>query len=234
MSRVEHLSEDVTLYLGDCRDLLPGLEFDAVVSDPPYGIGWTRGVNKARGSKSHAGILNDHDTSARDAVLDAAGGRPAVLFGSFYAKFPESLKQILVWQKPADSGLVGSVTGFRRDAEPIFLCGKWPQRNCEASSVIRSNGGQAAIVSETGHPHTKPVPLMYQLVKLTPGNVILDPFMGSGTTGVACVQAGRSFIGVELEPRYFDIACRRLADVLRRPRLDLAPVAKPVQEAMQL
>jgi DNA modification methylase len=58
--------------------------------------------------------------------------------------------------------------------------------------------------------------------------------MGSGTTGVACAQLGRSFIGIELEPRYFDIACRRIADELKRPRLNLTPAPKPVQEAMQL
>jgi DNA modification methylase len=65
------------------------------------------------------------------------------------------------------------------------------------------------------------------------GETVLDPFMGSGTTGVACVRLGRKFIGIELEPRYFDIACKRISDELRRPRLDLGePVQKPKQEAL--
>jgi DNA modification methylase len=68
---------------------------------------------------------------------------------------------------------------------------------------------------------------------LPDARTILDPFMGSGTTGVACVQLGRKFIGIELDPGYFDIACRRISDELKRPRLDLGePVAKPVQEAL--
>jgi site-specific DNA-methyltransferase (adenine-specific) len=85
------------------------------------------------------------------------------------------------------------------------------------------------------HPNEKPLALMERIVGVHTrhGDTVLDPFMGSGTTGVACVQLGRKFIGIELEPRYFDIACRRISDELKRPRLDLGePVAKPVQEAL--
>src|SRR5689334_4637828 len=109
MTRVETIGR-ATLYLGDCRDILPTLpKIDAVVTDPPYGIGWKRGTNNARNSKAHRGIANDHDTSARDAAIVAAGV-PAIVFGSFYAPYPPNTKQVLVWQKPADAGLVGSVT----------------------------------------------------------------------------------------------------------------------------
>lgn len=119
--RIEHLAEGVTLYLGDCREILPTLgKVDAVVTDPPYGIGWRRGVNYARGSKAHNGIANDQDTSARDTLLEMVDA-PSIVFGSFYAPYPAKIKQLLVWHKPPDSGIVGSVTGFRRDAEPIFL-----------------------------------------------------------------------------------------------------------------
>jgi adenine-specific DNA-methyltransferase len=85
------------------------------------------------------------------------------------------------------------------------------------------------------HPTQKPISMMTHIVETSTraGGSILDPFMGSGTTGVACVQLGRKFIGIELEPKYFDIACRRISDELKRPRLDLGePVAKPVQEAL--
>jgi len=89
---------------------------------------------------------------------------------------------------------------------------------------------------ETGreHPTQKPVSLMTWCLGFLPdARTILDPFMGSGTTGVACVQLGRKFIGIELEPRYFDIACKRIDDELKRPRLDLGePVQKQVQEVL--
>lgn len=200
-----------TLYLGDCRDVLPTLPKScAVVTDPPYGIAWKRGTNNARNSKPHKGIANDHDTSTRDAALELCAPAPAIVFGSFYAPYPAATKQVLVWHKPADSGLVGSVTGFRRDAEPVFLVGDWPQRTVERSSVLRTIAGQAGTVTETGHPHTKPVGLMKQLAEMAPGTTILDPFMGSGSTGVAAVQIGKEFIGIEIDPDYFAIACKRI------------------------
>ena len=206
-----------TLYLGDCRDVLPGLgQVGAVVTDPPYGIAWKRGANKARNSKPHKGIANDNDTSIRDKLLQLVGSVPAIVFGSFYRPFPAATKQVLVWHKPADSGLVGSVTGFRRDAEPIFLVGDWPVRTVERSSVLRTIQGQAGTVTATGHPHTKPVGLLKELLGLCPTGVILDPFMGSGSTGVAAVQMGREFIGIECDPGYFDIACRRIEQAQRQ------------------
>lgn len=208
---------NATLYLGDCRDILPTLgKVDAVVTDPPYGIGWTRGINNQRASKQHTGIVNDHDTTARDEALSHFAGKPCVAFGSFYAPYPENVKQVLVWHKPGDSGLVGSVTGFRRDAEPVFLCGQWPTRTVQTSSVLRTIAGQSGTVTETGHPHTKPVDLMRTIIRMTPGKVILDPFMGSGSTGCAAMREGRDFIGCEIDPAYFDIACKRIEDAQRQ------------------
>jgi DNA modification methylase len=223
---------DCTLYLGDCRELLPLLpKVDAVVTDPPYGIGWRRGVNSARNSKSHDGIANDGDTSARDEALRLTQGAPAIVFGSFYAPYPERTKQVLVWQKPADSGLVGSVTGFRRDAEPVFLVGDWPVRTVEASSVLRTWRGQSGIVTETGHPHTKPLDLIRELIGFCPGRLILDPFMGSGTTGVACARMGRRFIGIEIDPGYFETACKRIRDAYAQPDMFVeTEKAKPAEQ----
>src|SRR6185503_11733396 len=115
---------NATLYLGDCLTVIPLLERPCVViTDPPYGIAWKRGINNARASKAHEGIENDHDTSTRDAALELLHDVPALVFGSFYAPYPDDVKQVLVWHKPPDAGLVGSVTGFRRDAEPIFMVG---------------------------------------------------------------------------------------------------------------
>lgn len=190
-----------------------------LITDPPYGIAWTRGQNNQRGSNSHEGIKNDGDTEARDRVLAMFGDAPAIVFGSFYAPYPENIKQVAVWHKPPDSGLVGSVTGLRRDVEPIFLTGNWPQKKVTRSSVFHVARGQSATTTETGHPHTKPLLLMEMLIRLTDAQTILDPFMGSGTTGVACANLGRKFIGIEIEPKYFDIACERIEAAHAQGRL---------------
>jgi DNA modification methylase len=209
-----------TLYLGDCLEVIPTLpKIGAVVTDPPYGIRWKRGANNARNSKSHVGIANDGDTAARDAALALLPDVPGFVFGSFYAPFHERLKQVLVWHKPADAGLVGSVTGFRRDAEPVFMVGPWPQRTVRTSSVLHSRRGQAATTAETGHPHTKPVGILEALVEVSPPGIVLDPFMGSGTTGVACHRYNRPFIGIEIDPAYFAICCERIENAQRQERM---------------
>lgn len=208
-----YVDDLVTIYNTDCLRLVSTVAWDVMVTDPPYGIGWKRGVNHARGSKQHAGIANDEDTSVRDQVLMLASamGKPAVVFGSFYAPQPQHTKQVLVWHKPADAGVVGSTTGYRRDAEPIFLVGPWPQRTVEWPSVLRSaEASIAAVAAKTGHPHTKPVDLMRTLLGRTEG-VILDPFMGSGSTLVAAKELGRKAIGIELDERYCETAARRLS-----------------------
>ena len=208
--------ESVTLYHGDCREVVEWLSADVFVTDPPYGIGWSRGVNKARASKSHDGIANDHDTSARDEAIAMAADKPWIIFGSFYAPFPNGLTQLLVWHKPNDAGVVGSVTGYRRDVEPIFLIGDWPQRNAQWSSVVRSSlRGIAAITTATGHPHTKPTDLVCLLMERCPDGVIADPFAGSGTTLVAAKNRGRKAIGVEIDEAY----CERAAERLRQGSL---------------
>lgn len=204
--------DGIVIYHGDCREILPELErVAAVVTDPPYGIGWTRGVHAARRSKAHPGILNDENTSVRDAALDMLSDLPAVVFGSFYAPYPKNTKQVLVWKKPDDAGVVGSTTGYRRDVEPVFLVGPWPMQHVKWSGLLTSyTGSMAAVASETGHPHTKPVGLMRRLIERCPDGTILDPFMGSGTTLRAAKDLGRRAIGIELEERYCEIAARRL------------------------
>ena len=202
----------ITIYHGDCREILPTLgKFDLLLTDPPYGIGLSRGINHQRASKQHEGIQNDEDTSCRDQMLELMGDQKGVLFGSFYAPFPANTKQVLVWQKPADSGLVGSVTGFRRDAEPIFLTGLWPVQTVRWSSVMGGLRGMSSITTETGHPHTKPVELLESLIIKANPATILDPFMGSGTTLVAAKNLGRKAVGIELEEQYCEIAVRRLS-----------------------
>lgn len=197
----------VTLYHGDClklADVWTGA--DVLVTDPPYGIGWTKGQNNAAKSSAHSGIQNDHDTSCRDAVLQAFGDKPAIVFGSFRASFPTGTRQTLVWKKPVDAGVVGSTTGYRTDTELIFLLGKHQVRTASRSSVLESSGGTARYKS--GHPHSKPVPILERLLEWTEG-VVADPFSGSGSTLVAAKNLGRRVVGVELEERYCEIIARR-------------------------
>ena len=207
---------DCTLYLGDCLEILPTLgKVDAVVTDPPYGIKWKRGENKSKNSKSHSGIQGDENVEIRDCALNMINA-PGAVFGSFYTPHPKPLKQILVWKKSDDLGLVGAVTGFRRDVEPVFLIGEWPIKKQHRTALLTAPKPKTNI---TEHPHTKPTQLVELLILALPGLFIIDPFMGSGTTGVACVNLGRKFIGIEIEPKYFDIACSRIECAYSQRRL---------------
>lgn len=209
----------VALFHGDCREVTAWLAADVLVTDPPYGIAWKKGLNKRAKSRAHAGIVNDGDTAARDDILERWDGRPAAVFGSLYAPFPAGVCQALVWRKPADAGVVGSVTGWRRDVELVFLTGAWPKRNARWSSVLTSNarmvGGSNAPAARYGHPHSKPLDLMEDLVAACPPGVVADPFAGSGSTLMAAKLQGRRAIGVEMELRY----CRLIADRLAQDAL---------------
>ncbi len=206
----------VTLWLGDARELTAWREgVGLIVTDPPYGIGWSRGENTNAYSKPHAGILNDEDTGCRDEVLALLPGVPGIVFGSFYAPYPADVAQVLVWHKPDDAGVVGSVTGYRRDAEPVFLTGPWPPRKVRWPSVLRSNQRSIkAVTVKAGHPHTKPVDLLQGLIErapVDPSAIVADPFAGSGSTLVAAKRIGRRAVGVELSEEYAETAAKRLA-----------------------
>lgn len=215
----------VTLYHGDCREVTEWLAADVLVVDPPYGIGWQRhgGGQRAnrRGTGRHAGIPGDRDTSLRDEILQAWAGRPAAVFGSFYAPPPANIRHVAVYLKPANSGVLGSTVGLRRDVEPIYLTGAWPARDASRSSLFATAsiaGNPSGPQGRYRHPHAKPLDVMEQLIVECPPGVIADPCAGAGSALVAARNLGRPAVGVEIDERDCEMAARRLAqDVLPLP-----------------
>lgn len=206
---------NATLYLGDCRDILPTLpKVDAVITDPPYGIGEAAGKNKSRNNLAAAKDYGDDkwdDEPISDELMMAVrrAGRWAVVFGgNYYAMPPASCW--LVWDKES--------TGDFADCELAWTNLPKAVRRIRYmwNGMLRANGE-----ARGDHPTQKPIGVMAWAINHVPApnKLILDPFMGSGTTGVACMNLGRSFIGIEREPKYFDIACRRIEDAQRQGRL---------------
>lgn len=201
--------DSVTLYHGDCREIDTWESAHLLLTDPPYGIDW--GVPERKGRKAIVAIANDRDTAARDYVIGQWGHiRPAVVFGSPILPPPFGTKQTLVWEKTLDSGVLGTVAGFRRNWEAIYLLGNFPQLPATDSSVIRSSVSTTHAARNIGHAHTKPVPLLERLLGRCPGGTVADPFTGSGSSLIAARNLGRKAIGVELDEAYCEIAARRL------------------------
>ncbi len=208
----------VVLYHGDCLEVEAWLEADVLVTDPPYGIAWKQGSNPLRQSRPHEGIVNDDDTSVRDAALELwERSRPAIVFASFRRGFPVgAVTQVLVWKKPVDAGVVGSTTGYRNDIELVFLLGSHLRRPPGRSAVLESRSNKNSYMrlapksAGSMHPHAKPVPILEQLIEWTEG-VVADPFAGSGSTLIAARNLGRRAIGVEIEERYCELIAKRLA-----------------------
>ena len=215
--RVEHLAEGVTLYCGDCRDILPTLgKVDAVVTDPPYGVdyhsGWATDALWAAGRS----ITGDKDTSARDYVLDRYPIQPVLVFGSRKIPEPARTRMVLTWDKGPALGMGAIDLPWKPSSEEIYVLGRGFVGSRDESNVLYCPPVQSMAKNGRLHPNEKPVSLLQRLIAKCPFGVILDPFMGSGTTGVAAIREGRSFKGIEIEAAYFDIACRRIADTLSR------------------
>ena len=203
-SRIEVIGR-ATLYLGDCRDILPTLPMvDAVVTDPPYGIAsvWKGGGGHGWGkARQEAGLRNEWDEaipSSDTMALVLAAAPEVVIWGGNYFPLPPS-RCWLVWNKPERNFSLA-------EAELA-----WTNRD----SVVRVCDAPRS-ESDREHPTQKPVKVMRFSINKVNGKTILDPFMGSGTTGVAAVQMGRDFIGIEREPKYFEIACRRIEQAQRQ------------------
>jgi site-specific DNA-methyltransferase (adenine-specific) len=202
--------DGVTLYHGDC---LEHPEWwtgaDVLVTDPPYGMAWKHSpisdtVNPA------APIKGDESTLTRDTALTLWNAKPALIFGWPLITPPDGTRQVLVWHKGPNAGVMGARYGFRRDIELIYLTGSWPVRTGRTVSSVLRFGGAVATYSN-GHPHVKPLDLLAVLIEAAPPGVIADPFAGSGTTLEAARLLGRRAIGVEIDERYCEIAASRLA-----------------------
>ena len=211
---------NAVLLLGDCLEILPTLpKVDAVITDPPYGVGFT-GKTENDGRRSTGPYLSFADDDpeyivGRVKVALSKATRAAITPGTRIMQlYPE-------WQ---DMGVffVGGGVGLGKwgfcCAHPILYYGKRPSR---PGMWPTSTSDGRPMPSSDGHPTAKPLEWMLRLVNIASMDceTVLDPFMGSGTTGVACMNLGRKFIGIEIEQRYFDIACERIENAQRQERL---------------
>jgi DNA modification methylase len=216
---------DCTLYLGDCMDILPHLEkADACLTDPPYGytdfnITRTGGPWSKKYQRDNS--INEWDFKPSKECFDMilSCSEDQIIWGGNY--FTENLKNnrgFLIWHKKTISESFSMAM-----AEYA-----WISMNINAK-VFHF----APQDPERAHPTQKPVALMKWCLGFLPDSeTILDPFTGSGTTGVACVKLGRKFIGIELDEKYFDIACKRIEEAYLQPDMFIEAPPKPIQDKL--
>ncbi len=249
MTTREEIIGDCRLILGDCREVLPTLgKVDAVVTDPPYGIGLTKKTSDYRDSKwFDAGnslqattLYHDEPQAIRDLV---AGYIPLALQICERALVFSGPAMLWEYPEPASIGCVFTPNGAGRTAwgfqctHPVLFYGKDPYLQDGLGGRPNSFRDEQPNPEKIDHPCPKPLSWMRWAVLRASriGETILDPFMGSGTTGVACVKLGRKFIGIEIEERYFDIACRRIEEAYKQPDFFVpAPQPKPEQLSMMM
>jgi len=201
------------LYLGDCREVLPLLpKHDLLLTDPPYGIGINKSHRLAT-SRGHGGEIWDDKPVPHWLMLmmQEQSVEAIVWGGNYYTMGPA--RCVLVWDKQNDG----------RDFADCEMA--WTSIDAVArifrKRPMNMDGGKE-------HPTQKPIDLMVWCIdKVANAQTVLDPFMGSGTTGVACARMGLQFVGIERERKYFDIACERIARAYAQPRLfeDAKPAA---------
>ena len=190
------------LWHADCREVLPLLpQHDLVLTDPPYGIGYAANpiVGKGKKASNHAGKAWDDETPPPWLFgLLQEKGKHLIVWGGNYYPLPPS-RGWLSWFKPDGPPSMGH----------FELA--WTSMDMLCRQFERSIGATNA--ERVGHPTQKPILLMGWCIDMAPDNAtVLDPFMGSGTTGVACAQLGRKFTGIERDRAYFELACRRIEE----------------------
>jgi site-specific DNA-methyltransferase (adenine-specific) len=215
---------DCTLYNGDCLEVMAGLErVDHVISDPPYEDSLHASKNSLRGRvrADNGPNLKGLDFSSINSIRSdvvAAGER---LTGGWFIAFC-TIEGVAYWAEAINASTMKykrACLWVKPDATPQ-LNGQGPGQGAECFVTAWNGKGHASWNAggkrgdrDGRHPTEKPIPLMAELLAdfTNPGETILDPFCGSGTTGVACARMGRKFIGIELDPKYFDIACERIS-----------------------
>jgi site-specific DNA-methyltransferase (adenine-specific)/modification methylase len=240
LARREDLAEGVTLYCGDCLEVLPTLgKFDAVVTDPPYGVSLnTKTASSGRHRGAHFGLKMSEDAPAiigDDRPFDPAPilalSLPTIMWGGnhFCNSLPGSACW-LIWDKRC-----GGTPDDNADCEMAWtnLSGQARIHRQVWRGFFRQGVENASISGAKLHKAQKPEALMLWCIGMvSDARTILDPFMGSGTTGVAAVKLGRKFTGIEIDPGYFDIACRRIEAALKEPDMFIEPPKKAEQTAL--
>ena len=210
-----------TLWLGDCREILPTLgAVDAVVTDPPYGIGKdgqaeSTGTHGGRKGYEFMGWDNARPCPDVFRALLNVGRHHIIWGGNYFADLLPATGKWLVWDK-----------GQRINQSD----GELAWTSMPGALRIATMNRVKLLLDGAEHPTQKPVDLIQWCITHLPDDAttILDPFMGSGTTGVACARLGRRFIGIEIEPRYFDIACKRIEAAQRQSDL-FVPQPEPAR-----
>jgi DNA modification methylase len=237
----EEIIGDCRLILGDCLEILPTLgKVDAVVTDPPYNFStsssgvkhnfWGDAVNSAFWFSAVFAAYVKAIGPTRDGIIwQFLNWKTFIPLQKAVWEAGLKFDSLMVWDKEW-IGPGGNV-GLRPSYELVALIAVNDAKlaNRGLPDIWRS---QWASQRPHGHPAEKPLDLISRIVKETPGDLVLDPFMGSGTTGAACAGIGRAFVGVEIDPGFFDIACRRIEEAYRQPRLFAEPKPKPIQEAL--
>jgi site-specific DNA-methyltransferase (adenine-specific) len=223
--RTEQLAENVVCILGDCREVLPTLgTFGAIITDPPYGMNASIKGGITAG-KSSRWALRTASSAWAETAQSWDNEAPQIVL-----EFPSIAKQIIVWGgnffalPPRRGWLVWNKIIRNFSSSVCELA--WTNLEAPVDCFDYSHGQLAS--EGKHHPTQKPLPLMLWCVGKTKG-AVLDPFMGSGTTGVAAVKLGRTFTGIEFDPGYFDIACKRIDAALKQPDMFIAP-PKPAEQ----
>lgn len=274
MSRIERIG-DATLYLGDCREILPTLgRVDAVITSPPYDglreygghvFDWRRMIEPIAGAIYGGGVVvwnvadacvdgSETGTSFRQALAFMDAGlrlHDTMLYLKTNVNFPDAVRYengfeyMFVFSNGAPqtfnpiadrpnkwAGLAMHGTDRQADGslKPISGLGKLVNRYGKRFNWWFLTNNQPDI----GHPAPMPYAMAADHITswTNKGDIVVDPFMGSGTTGVACAKLGRKFIGIEIEPRYFDVACKRIEEAYKQPDMFIERPAPAKQEAM--
>jgi DNA modification methylase len=212
--------EGVTLYLGDCLEIIPQLEgIEAVITDPPYGIRVSLGITKKSdgGMWANKTILGDESVQVRDAALAMLEHvKTKAVFASHKMPPPAGLATLVIWDKGNHVGAGNLSMPWSPNFEFVWVAGEWEGKR--GSGIIHYNAVGGCIGNRNNgfryHPTEKPVDVMAHFTTRVKAQTVLDPFMGSGTTAIACIRTGRKFVGIEKDVKYFETACERVANEL--------------------